>query len=715
MKKFLFTLCAVLVGLTASANAHYTLGWADADGNPVTEITAAPGTEVTVHLQLLALDQICKGHQMEFIITDAEGARINNDGVVALKGVKPNPFSAAKYFTPEGMATFGANASAESLNGDGEINYRILGSNTTDNMFFVPAEAAAAQYGMSVDDIVAYYGAAVQFGNIYGMTITIGEGWDEDFATLALTQAYTKLAIEPITEQKLDADLTLKINNANATPVVTLAEPVISFEQTDDLTMKVTVTCATEGASLIVNGENVGLAPYSYTVYRESVYEAKTVNVTAKSVLGDETSAEVTGSKAFEPVQQKTKPDAPTYEVEDFDTYVQVTVTYYGDGTKVLFNTDTEANLQNPFTVNKTYEPQTYSFTAYNEEGPTMLQSYILNATIDIPAMQKPYWDPAPAIQFVETKNANDEVVSVEVVVTNYDTYTVKVDGQPYRGEVIYANYTAPKEIVVDAVKNADATHLETTAHGEYTLNKLNQIPSAAPNIYTTMDDNYVYVWANSEAGTVTLYDENGQEVDPQPLKLPRNEYSAEGADYRVVVSATNQQEGEQYAPTSDTKSILVPMKEQVTPPTPTEKTGSPVFRGYTTDGIHAYYVEINNAPGFENATIYYTVTKDGVLLTDETHPDGIYTYEEVLSFTEDGSYRVEAYAVADGYLPSDPIGYEFVVSETTGLVDVLNGKTIANVRYFNMAGQEMQEANGMTIVVTTYTDGTTNSVKVLK
>ena len=68
-------------------------------------------------------------------------------------------------------------------------------------------------------------------------------------------------------------------------------------------------------------------------------------------------------------------------------------------------------------------------------------------------------------------------------------------------------------------------------------------------------------------------------------------------------------------------------------------------------------------------------------------------------------------YAVAPGMLPSDQIAYEFVISETTGLVDVMNGKTVSNVRYFNMAGQEMQEANGMTIVVTTYTDGTSSAV----
>ena len=50
-----------------------------------------------------------------------------------------------------------------------------------------------------------------------------------------------------------------------------------------------------------------------------------------------------------------------------------------------------------------------------------------------------------------------------------------------------------------------------------------------------------------------------------------------------------------------------------------------------------------------------------------------------------------------------------------TGLDEVNANKAGAGVRYFNMAGQEMQEANGMTIVVTTYADGTTSAVKVVK
>ena len=142
------------------------------------------------------------------------------------------------------------------------------------------------------------------------------------------------------------------------------------------------------------------------------------------------------------------------------------------------------------------------------------------------------------------------------------------------------------------------------------------------------------------------------------------------------------------------------------TPEEPTELTAAPTFNGYTEDGIHAYFVEIIPT---EPSTIYYRII----------YPDGTESewaeYEDILSFTGEGLYRVEAYAVADGKLPSYQIAYECYVSPIVGIDEVNAGKTVAGVRYFNMAGQEMQEANGMTIVVTTYTDGTTSAVKVMK
>ena len=41
--------------------------------------------------------------------------------------------------------------------------------------------------------------------------------------------------------------------------------------------------------------------------------------------------------------------------------------------------------------------------------------------------------------------------------------------------------------------------------------------------------------------------------------------------------------------------------------------------------------------------------------------------------------------------------------------------KTVAAVRYFNMMGQEMASPSGATLVITTYTDGTTTATKVIK
>ena len=116
--------------------------------------------------------------------------------------------------------------------------------------------------------------------------------------------------------------------------------------------------------------------------------------------------------------------------------------------------------------------------------------------------------------------------------------------------------------------------------------------------------------------------------------------------------------------------------------------------------------MEINET---EPSTIYYRVQ----------FPDGTWSewaeYTEILSFTGNGKYRVEAYAVAPGKAESYEIAYEFVVSPFTGIAEMNADKAVAGVRYFNMAGQEMQQAEGLTIVVTTYTDGTTSTMKVMK
>ncbi|MBR5684687.1 MAG: hypothetical protein IKX18_00860 [Muribaculaceae bacterium] len=156
-------------------------------------------------------------------------------------------------------------------------------------------------------------------------------------------------------------------------------------------------------------------------------------------------------------------------------------------------------------------------------------------------------------------------------------------------------------------------------------------------------------------------------------------------------------------------------------PPTPTEKTEAPSFGNgtYTKPDENAEFFELVAG---EPSTIYYRIIIDDVVQNvSEDNPNGWIEYTgEVGCYGangggQDGHYVVEAYAVADGKLPSDVVDIEFNVGPSTGIVELVNGKTVAGVRYYNMAGQEMPQADGMTIVVTTYTDGTTSAVKVIK
>ena len=48
-------------------------------------------------------------------------------------------------------------------------------------------------------------------------------------------------------------------------------------------------------------------------------------------------------------------------------------------------------------------------------------------------------------------------------------------------------------------------------------------------------------------------------------------------------------------------------------------------------------------------------------------------------------------------------------------VTELAANKEVKAVRYYNPAGQQMAEPNGITIEVTEYTDGTTSSKKVLR
>ena len=66
----------------------------------------------------------------------------------------------------------------------------------------------------------------------------------------------------------------------------------------------------------------------------------------------------------------------------------------------------------------------------------------------------------------------------------------------------------------------------------------------------------------------------------------------------------------------------------------------------------------------------------------------------------------------ATAFLPKMEIEY---TKEATAVNHVNAGKAVTDVRYYNLNGQQVSQPTGATIVVTTYSDGTTSLAKVLK
>ncbi len=210
---------------------------------------------------------------------------------------------------------------------------------------------------------------------------------------------------------------------------------------------------------------------------------------------------------------------------------------------------------------------------------------------------------------------------------------------------------------------------------------------------YTSNDPNAtVEVTMNGNTLNVTF--ENGVATWQAPVAAEQTE----AGDYSYTVAIKVTPDGENFvgepAEDSDTYAYTV------------EKTATPVITVIHKDGSHAYFT-------VEGAG-------DVVVLVDgeEAVPavyNGVPCYVVYSVLGEPVSYEVTATAKEDGKLISDEASETISFEAWDGVDELVNGKAVAGVRYFNMAGQEMQQANGVTIVVTTYTDGTTSAVKVMK
>ena len=288
----------------------------------------------------------------------------------------------------------------------------------------------------------------------------------------------------------------------------------------------------------------------------------------------------------------------------------------------------------------------------------------------------------------------------------------IKVE-RPAYGEdskLVYVRASNLDDGWYEPTEATDAVRIEPKAEKVY--------ETPAPTVTAVQDDENMVITATGE-GTVTLYvTEYDAEGNPTVHTVSGEgtaTYSVARGDEDVMISYYATAEAtapagydSAIAGMTQAQTAWVDAKDVVLDPC-----AAPTFDAGIGDWAPetGHIVIINNEPG---ATVYYVIYKDG-----KVYKQGQFTEDQIdREISGVGVYTVEAYAAKNGMANSEVATFSYEIKEgatPTAVNEIVNGKTVAGVRYFNMAGQEMKEANGVTLIVTTYTDGTTSAVKVMK
>ncbi len=501
----------------------------------------------------------------------------------------------------------------------------------------------------------------------------------------------------------------------------------------------INATCATDGATVtLYDPEGNAVAMPATVEYDPYVgYNATwTATATAPYMLDSETgSATITIA-----ADDKTPVDSPVIDgyTEDATTYIIYIVPGQTDG-QLVYTANPMGTLMRADAVYIQYERKAEAYDvaveAYTTEGATCAQSATESKTLTVPALDK---TAKPSVTY---SYDNGELTVWAYGSDDDAVYTLYCDGVEYTGEMpieydIYDGYgphtwtataLAPNKQVSDESDPCEITIAEEE--------KVYYTDDPVINVVTDEENQKVIITVTGE-GTITVdvvgFDVNehatgtnevvieipfGEEFDMVNIHATAVADLPEGYDSVVGGDATK-------------TGVEIPaLPEKADMPVITELEGNTIIEYltdeegniiYAPDGKPAAALDENGnwvildnghwkAVTFEaedGATVYYRIDGGEWLVWDG---------DPVFISNENGEYVVEAYAVVPDKRDSDIAEETIVINDMTNVNELVNGKTVASKRFFNMAGQEMTEANGVTIVVTTYTDGTTSAVKVIK
>jgi hypothetical protein len=349
---------------------------------------------------------------------------------------------------------------------------------------------------------------------------------------------------------------------------------------------------------------------------------------------------------------------------------------------------------------------------ARTKEGATYQASDWAEETFTIPAKEKEQTK-KPSV----TYSYENGKLNVWAYGSDDDAvYTLYCDGVEYTGEMpitydIYAGYgphiwtataIAPNKTVSEVSDPVEITIPKETKYYQTPAPVIGEPVVTAENVtFTVTGEGTVTVTVTTSEGTKTYTSEEGSVT----VVLPRGE-EYDLAIVNATAKANKVPEGfDDVAPGRvGPKNIDIPAIEYSAKPVINQTPGKSEWDEEGNQTVDGHVVTVT-FEAVQGADIYYSMDGEHFEKWDG----------KPIEFREDGDYTVYAYAVEPGKKPSAVESEPIHVDESTSVNGLVNGKTVAGVRYFNMAGQEMQEANGVTIVVTTYTDGTTSAVKVIK
>jgi hypothetical protein len=342
-----------------------------------------------------------------------------------------------------------------------------------------------------------------------------------------------------------------------------------------------------------------------------------------------------------------------------------VTITATGAGEVILYNDDVEvargegvAEYVVPFTEDPEGEEMGFSATA--QEPGKEVSEYAV-ATVEIPG--KPVTPPEPEVTAVPEVNVNVTEDAVIITAVGDGEVVLYVNEEAVENPYTIARPEAGEEAVTYYVY---ATAQEPGKEmSESELMPVVVEPKAGE---TPSDPHMTGVWI------VTINKDNGEEW---------KEMAYDDGDYTSIV----RMEYDTYGTFPYNPALTMEENDAMRPNVRYYIVIDGVRYGAAEDGTLTVLGEALNNPLYEGENFYVLehavgrVYQMGVAIDPETN--NMYVYAAVAAYTD---------------------------------VEEMNAaKTVAGVRYFNMAGQEMQQAEGMTIVVVTYTNGTTSAIKVMK